>query len=267
MKTRQKKSGLSGTAQEFISSQLNQKAEWERQQEERLAQAKDREELQRAWEAVHYHLEPDGSAKASVEEALQAISRLYHQLEKRGLLDKLTKPPTGVQGDDLKTWQFAREVLRISVDDPGSAIEVLTRLPDLAGCTVREWLCKGFRKVIDGTWQTGPLIVEITRSSYHPPLINAAPPGSDAHLDRLNDRQKELLGAVLRLGAVSQDRGVPVGKAARKADPGASPGAYKTACASLVRFQLLKSKKGPNGGIWLTDTGKSLAERLSPVKI
>lgn len=76
------------------------------------------------------------------------------------------------------------------------------------------------------------------------------------------EREREILVALLLLGAVTERRRVSRRKAARKADSDTVVSIYNRPIAALGKRGLLCSKKGPNGGIWLTPNGKTAAQSL-----
>jgi hypothetical protein len=78
----------------------------------------------------------------------------------------------------------------------------------------------------------------------------------------LQERENHILRALLMLKAESKRRSVSRIRAARKADPACKASSYNKAVASLVGKGLVKSKRGPNGGIWLTPDGVSAATAL-----
>jgi hypothetical protein len=87
---------------------------------------------------------------------------------------------------------------------------------------------------------------------------------SDGPRFELKDREKEVLRAMLILKATSKLKARPRLQVARKADPGSPPSSYFKAIASLTKNGLAESKKGPNGGVWLTSEGVSAAKALEP---
>jgi hypothetical protein len=78
--------------------------------------------------------------------------------------------------------------------------------------------------------------------------------------NELNEREGEILLALLLLKATGKRRAVSRHKAATKADPATKPASYNKAIASLVERKLVESKSGPGGGIWLTSDGMRFAE-------
>jgi hypothetical protein len=78
----------------------------------------------------------------------------------------------------------------------------------------------------------------------------------------LTEREHEILQALLILKATGKKRSVSRHRAAKKADPAAKPASYNKAIASLVAKELVESKPGPGGGIWLTPAGVQAAESL-----
>jgi hypothetical protein len=92
------------------------------------------------------------------------------------------------------------------------------------------------------------------------------PPGADADETELGDREKEILVALLLLKADSKRRRVSRAKAARKADPGCQPSTYNKPVSNLPKRGLVVSKRGPNGGIWLTPQGVREATALTTAR-
>lgn len=78
----------------------------------------------------------------------------------------------------------------------------------------------------------------------------------------LGEREREVLVALLLLGSVTERKRVSRRKAARKADPIAAVSTYNRPTRQLVERGLVCSKKGPNGGIWLTPSGEAVAQSL-----
>ncbi len=81
------------------------------------------------------------------------------------------------------------------------------------------------------------------------------------------DRETEILKALLLLNAEGQHRRVSRPQAAHKADPQCKPSSYAHAVTSLARRGFVRSKKGPNGGIWLTPEGTKAAKELTTNRI
>jgi hypothetical protein len=92
------------------------------------------------------------------------------------------------------------------------------------------------------------------RASDKPP----ASPGTE-----LIEREKEILHSLLHLKAEGERRRVSRDQAARKADPASKASSYYQAIASLARKGLICSRRGPNGGLWLTPEGVSAAKLLT----
>jgi hypothetical protein len=78
----------------------------------------------------------------------------------------------------------------------------------------------------------------------------------------LPEREQEILKALLLLKAEGKHRRVSRDKAARKADPECKPSTYNVHVRSLIKRGLLRSQKGPGGGIWLTPEGGAVAKSL-----
>jgi hypothetical protein len=141
-------------------------------------------------------------------------------LGKRGLLDKLTEPPTGVEGEDLEAWHVARDILHDAPDNAAEAERLLSQVRGLPFAPqVRNWLCYGFRKVVEGYWHGGSLSKEmmgpLNQQSAQAPMADAPaePHGNalvaaidealafvEAHPDRMTrvevDRFHQLAGPV-----------------------------------------------------------------------
>jgi hypothetical protein len=155
----------------IITEQEELARQYLRQRQEAAAEDRARAELNGAWDAVAYWLAPDGSVVCSVTgaeappaAAVPAIARLNKTLTARGLLGNLAKPPAGVEGEDLQAWRLAEDILRSAPDKPEEARRLLGRMRGLPFAPrVRDWLCRGFRIVVEGRWQTGPLCVEMMR--------------------------------------------------------------------------------------------------------
>ncbi|MHB1421852.1 MAG: hypothetical protein ACYC3I_01385 [Gemmataceae bacterium] len=81
-------------------------------------------------------------------------------------------------------------------------------------------------------------------------------------LPDIPERQREILTALLLLGAVTDRNRVARRKAASKADPEAAESTYNRPIAALAGRGLIGSKKGPDGGIWLTSNGEIAAQSL-----
>jgi predicted transcriptional regulator len=92
-----------------------------------------------------------------------------------------------------------------------------------------------------------------------PAPVTDAPAGEDVDL---NDCHQEILRALLELGADSKRRRQPTLKIAHAIEVRRESNYYKKPLAALVEKKLVKSKKGPGGGYWLTESGKSQAQRL-----
>jgi hypothetical protein len=139
-------------------------------QQQQEAEAKDREraEMQRAWDAVRYWFAPDGRVasqdtlvEADAAVAVETIAHLNKMLAKLGLLDRLAELPSGVEGEELQAWHVAWDILRNAPDNPSEAAGLLGAIRGKPFApTVRNWVCDGFRIVVEGRWQTGPLCVE-----------------------------------------------------------------------------------------------------------
>jgi hypothetical protein len=106
-----------------------------------------------------------------------------------------------------------------------------------------------------GVQDSSPLAVP--PFSSHPTIDAALTPPEE-----LKEREGEILVALLLLGAVSKRNRVSRRKAARKADPEANESTYYRHIASLAKRELVRSEKGPLGGIWLTPNGKTVAQSL-----
>jgi hypothetical protein len=140
-------------------------------QQQQEAETKDREraEVHRTWDAVRYWFAPAGCVasqdtlvEADPAVAVETIAHLNKMLAKRGLLGQLAEPPTGVDGEELQAWHVARDLLRSAIDDPSEAAQLLVAIRDKPFApTVRNWVTDGFRIVVEGRWQTGPLGAEM----------------------------------------------------------------------------------------------------------
>ena len=80
----------------------------------------------------------------------------------------------------------------------------------------------------------------------------------------LKEREKEVLRALLALKADSERRAVSRLQVARKADRHSPRSSYNKAIAGLSPKGLIKTRRGPNGGVWLTAKGVSAAKALEP---
>ncbi|MSU78929.1 MAG: hypothetical protein EXS16_12645 [Gemmataceae bacterium] len=149
-----------------------------KRQDAQEAEARQREkdrpqaELRRAWDGVSLWIQFDGSVahsdtmvETTPDAAIPAITTLHKALAACDLLDRLAELPVGVIGEEMQAWQVALDILRFAPDNPGMAEQLLgsiRRLPFAP--TVRDWLCRGFRKVVetdpesgDWTWHPGGL--------------------------------------------------------------------------------------------------------------
>jgi hypothetical protein len=154
----------------IIAEQEQLAQQYLRQRQKAEAKHRERMEWCMAWDGVRYWLAPDGRvatqdtlAEAPPDVAVEAIARVNKFLVKRGLLDLLTDPPTGVEGEDLQAWHVAKDILHNTPDNPSKAARLLVAIRDKPFApTVRNWLTDGFRIVVEGRWQTGPLSAEMT---------------------------------------------------------------------------------------------------------
>jgi hypothetical protein len=79
----------------------------------------------------------------------------------------------------------------------------------------------------------------------------------------LGDRQYLILQALLMLDATSADQRVSTAEVATKAEgSSANPANFKEPIAGLKTKQLIDSREGRGGGVWLTSSGKRIAEKL-----
>jgi hypothetical protein len=78
----------------------------------------------------------------------------------------------------------------------------------------------------------------------------------------LNEREQDILKALLLLRATGKKRGVSRDQAAKKADSASPPSSYYRAVAELRKRGLIATSRGPNAGIWLLPKGMSAAEAL-----
>jgi hypothetical protein len=92
--------------------------------------------------------------------------------------------------------------------------------------------------------------------------VSEQPEAGESADAELQERENDILRALLMLKAESNRRSVSRSRAAIKVDPACKPSSYNKAVASLVAKGLVKSKKGPNGGIWLTPDGVSAAKAV-----
>src|SRR5262249_31543671 len=122
----------------------------------------------RAWDGVRRWFAPDGRVAsqdtlvdADPAVAVETIAHLNKILAKRGLLDPLAELPSGVEGEELQAWHVARDILRNAPDNPSEAAGLLGAIRGKPFApTVRNWVCEGFRIVVEGRWQTGPLSLQ-----------------------------------------------------------------------------------------------------------
>ena len=159
------------SSQLIIAEQEELAIQLRRQREERTAQDHDRAALRRAWDALPYAIEPGcvvpsraEGPDASLAAAIRALAVLHKALAGRSLLDKLSEPPCGVEGEDRQAWDVAVDILHRAADNPAAAGRLLAKVSRLPFATkVRDWLCLGFCIVVEGRWPTGPLCVELIR--------------------------------------------------------------------------------------------------------
>jgi hypothetical protein len=76
------------------------------------------------------------------------------------------------------------------------------------------------------------------------------------------EREREILSSLLLLGATTKRRRVSRRQAARKADPESPVSTFNRPIVALVERGYVHSKKGPDGGIWLSLTGEAAAKSL-----
>jgi hypothetical protein len=82
-------------------------------------------------------------------------------------------------------------------------------------------------------------------------------------IPKLSDRQYNILVAMLELKAfTAESRATTDGIAEKAEGPTASPEQFKRPVSGLRRRRLLDSKTGRDGGCWLTDKGRQLAELI-----
>ncbi len=82
-----------------------------------------------------------------------------------------------------------------------------------------------------------------------------------------DEKQADILKALAVLKAAGVRRRVSRQEAAAKVDPAANPRSYFKAIAALVREGLVRSRSGPNGGIWLTPQGVAATPPLAPTPL
>jgi hypothetical protein len=112
------------------------------------------------------------------------------------------------------------------------------------------------------------------RPAVDPPVTSASPPGRspteavgdeyDGIARRLSDNARSVLRYLLVMTAF--DRASRVAQHGVADDLRLSFGAVRTACREIRRIspELLESVSGRKGGVWLTPTGKLVAERIDP---
>jgi hypothetical protein len=94
------------------------------------------------------------------------------------------------------------------------------------------------------------------------PEATAAEATEGVEPSELNEREQEILKALVLLKATGERRRVSRDDAAKKADPASRPSSYYHAIAALGKRGLIKTRKGPNAGIWLLPAGISAADTL-----
>lgn len=84
-----------------------------------------------------------------------------------------------------------------------------------------------------------------------------------ATLNRLTDRQRGIMLTLLKNNAFDRNSRMRTDDVAKAAEgPAANPAGFKRPVADLSYHGLTESLDGREGGIWLSDSGRSLAERL-----
>jgi len=172
-------------SERIIAEQQGKAQQYLQERQEAAAKDRERQALATGWAGVADFLEPEGSVRslgggpgASLAAAVEQLALLRRRLSARGLLGWLDETPCGVEGEDLQAWQIAHEILHLAAADPAEARRLLSQVQGLPFApTVRNWLCHGFRIVVEGGWQTGPLCVEMTRPLH--PQREASQPKND----------------------------------------------------------------------------------------
>jgi hypothetical protein len=99
-----------------------------------------------------------------------------------------------VGGEDLQAWHVAWDIL-FAV--PGDLARVGWLLTAIHGKPiapkVRDWLCQGFRIVVEGRWQTGPLCLELTRPMFPRPPTPVGPGNGPGTAEEAGPEQKPAL--------------------------------------------------------------------------
>jgi len=192
------------SSQRIIEEQEELAQRYLRESQEAEAKDHERAEMQRAWDAVRYWLAPDGrlasrdtGVEADPAVAVESIAHLNKMLAKRGMLDRLAEPPAGVEGEDLQAWQVGRDILFKAPGDPSEAgwlVGAIRGKPFAS--TVRNWLCDGFRIVVEGRWQTGPLCAELMPSR----IISVKSESEPAALEQVATSDERPAGDLTNVG-------------------------------------------------------------------
>jgi hypothetical protein len=260
---RQKKDD-STPCERILREQEDQLRERRRQRREAEVADRQRAELRAAWDGAASRLAPDSgaispasSADAPPASAVPALARLSAVLAGSGLLDRLSEPPAGVEGEDREAWEVAAEILRASADRPAEAAGLLGRVRVMPFApAVRDWLVHGFRIVTEGRWQAGPLCVEMMRP------LNPATPHAEVTVPPA-DGEPSLTpedAAVLKVLLLADPVRMTVGKIEGKVTV-----SEKTIRNRLKRlgFLGLVERPEPKKGHRLTARGRTLAEKLA----
>jgi hypothetical protein len=250
-------------SERILSEQRKQAEQYRHEHEEALARDRDRAALSVAWDGLRHLIKPDGrilplyGGPAAV---VRQLSLLYHHLDKRGLLPKLSEPPAGSTPEDIAAWTVAREILDLAQqpldDTPPSehpAARLLSRLPGLPiADKVRRWLAgaDGFQRLVEDRWMEGqPLAGQLT------PLPSAAEKNKD-QLPYVANEEAAILRALLQVWPTQ----VPVSKLIRRV----------ALCEKTIRGHLnelceRKLVKRPNKKGWtLTEAGQTLIKEMPP---
>lgn len=143
---------------------LAEAAERHKQQEAARAQQLEQDRLNRLWDRATSGTgrllreteewvvaNPDGETPPFLVAWCERLAELVKELAARQMLDKLTTPPTGIQGNVLDAWHWAVEILRAARTDLKSTAQLLRQ----AACTaptlfITRWLVSGLREQIEG---------------------------------------------------------------------------------------------------------------------
>lgn len=176
--------------------------------------------------------------------------------------------------DPLSAWQVRR---KLSLSDPNypsageqqaAAEALIATLPELERLTARLRLALSEvdgDSELDGSDLADIDAQEVETLKNEQRATSPIDEGSEPPIgvDPLSERAQDVLVAMLELGAIDSDARRKTPEIAVKAlGDGTDPNSLKVVMSELRTRELVSSKTGRGGGCWLTDTGRSRADKL-----